>query len=60
MDEGSRVDHTAIDSEDREMPNWQRIPDMEQVVNELLPTIMATARRYRRPGGDVPADWWSE
>ncbi|KAI3331720.1 hypothetical protein HD806DRAFT_546068 [Xylariaceae sp. AK1471] len=41
-------------------PNTTRIPDDDYLYNTVLPLARRMVRRYRRPGKDMPKDWWRQ
>ncbi|RYC62824.1 hypothetical protein CHU98_g3388 [Xylaria longipes] len=56
----SSIDETQPDEDGEEVPNIDRVPDLNEIVETVLPVARRMVRRFRTPGGNVPPDYYRQ
>ncbi|KAI0910345.1 hypothetical protein F4823DRAFT_561977 [Ustulina deusta] len=56
----SSITESQLDANGVSIPNRQLIPDLNDMVDMALPLARRVVRRYRRPGGVMPVDWYRQ
>ncbi len=54
----SSITESQLNANGVSIPNRQLIPDLNDMVDMALPLARRVVRRYRRPGGVMPVDWY--
>ncbi|RWA12776.1 hypothetical protein EKO27_g2351, partial [Xylaria grammica] len=56
----SDVGMTQKNDKGEEIPNNSLIPGLDYLVRTVLPVARSKVRKYRRPGGDRPGNWYRQ
>ncbi|GAW11695.1 hypothetical protein ANO14919_010450 [Xylariales sp. No.14919] len=56
----SDIGMTQKNDKGEEIPNNSLIPGLEYLVETVLPVARSKVRKYRRPGGDRPGNWYRQ